>query len=109
MAVLVLWAAGSAFSHQQLLTEYVVQPPRPTLGVRRSAWWRWAFATLGGDYAVAYRLTFLSGERVTIASTGLVRIAEYQRQAPPGAEVVAESDCANGTRLAGDFHLCPPE
>jgi hypothetical protein len=59
-------------------------------------------------YWRAYKLTFLMRERVKVASTDVVRIAEYQRLASAaGADLVRvqEEPCAGGTQ-AGPWYLC---
>ena len=59
-------------------------------------------------YWRAYKLTFLTGERVKVASTDVVRIAEYQRLASAaGADLVRvqEEPCAGGTQV-GSWYLC---
>lgn len=60
-------------------------------------------------YWRAYKLTFVTGERVKVAATDVVRITEYQQlAAAAGAGVVriAESPCGGGERV-GHFFLCP--
>lgn len=60
-------------------------------------------------YWRAYKLTFLMRERVKVASTDVVRIAEYQRLASAaGADLVRvlEEPCAGGTQV-GTWYLCP--
>ncbi len=108
--VIVLWAGVSARSHAQLLREYLSAPP-PN-GARQ------AVQALIGDgfrhgrapYWVAYRLTFLAGERFVLASEPPVRIRAYQRRPPdlPGpVEWIRSTPCAGGRRLAEGFYRCP--
>ncbi|MEO8681776.1 MAG: hypothetical protein ABI665_22210 [Vicinamibacterales bacterium] len=79
-SVMVLWALFSASGHLRLVNEYVYhEPANPrrelatylvTNGIRYAR----------SDYWVAYATTFLSGERVVVASTDLVRIRRYQSE-----------------------------
>jgi hypothetical protein len=62
------------------------------------------------DYWRAYKLTFISGERVKIAATGLSRIDEYERlaaQAGPSLRTLQDQPCAGGIAVASAF-LCRP-
>jgi hypothetical protein len=106
VATLAAWTSLSAYSNARLLTEYVVNPPPADARVAAQALVSRGIQHARGSYAVAYRLTFLSGERVKIAATTPVRILEYGRQMPQGAPLVAEHPCQDGVLLAGDFHLC---
>lgn len=110
LAVLVAWAGVSARSHAQLLREYVSNPP-PN-GARQAA------ETLIADgfrhgrapYWVAYRLTFLAGERFVLATEPPVRIRAYQRRPPEATgpvEWIRSSPCDGGQRLAEGFYRCP--
>ncbi len=60
------------------------------------------------NYWRAYKLTFLSDERVKIASSDVVRIEEYQRLADAAGSrlvTIQEDPCADGERVAG-WYLC---
>jgi hypothetical protein len=59
-------------------------------------------------YWRAYKLTFLTGERVKIAANDYLRIEEYQRLAEAEGErliTIQEEPCAGGERLSG-WYLC---
>ena len=61
------------------------------------------------DYWLAYSLTFLTNERVIVASDDLVRIATYQRiveEHQDEAARVLRKPCAGGTPIGG-VYLCP--
>lgn len=61
------------------------------------------------DYWRAYKLSFLTEERVRFASTDVVRIAEYQALAVRAGESLRRlelSPCAGGEPI-GRFFLCP--
>ena len=81
IAVVLAWAGISALAHGRVWDEYFphprVSPKFRILAGLEAAGVRYAKA----DYWNAYYLTFLSGERVIVGSDGLVRIAEYNREA----------------------------
>lgn len=59
-------------------------------------------------YWRAYKLTFMTGERVRIASTDVVRITEYQTLAQAEGDKlirISEEPCEGGEKV-GDFFLC---
>lgn len=59
-------------------------------------------------YWRAYKLTFLTGERVKVASSDFIRITEYQQLArEKGAELIEirEEPCPGGERIAS-WYLC---
>lgn len=59
-------------------------------------------------YWRAYRLTFLTGERVKVASTDFIRIEEYQRLAAAEGEGllrIQDRPCPGGERIA-HWYLC---
>jgi hypothetical protein len=60
------------------------------------------------QYWRAYKLTFMTGERVRVASTDVARITEYQTLAQSAGDTlvrIAEEPCEGGEKL-GDFYLC---
>jgi hypothetical protein len=101
------WSAvvvGTASSVAGLISMGNLEPPVPPVGgVRVPADLAPALEVLGrhnerrvrADYAIAYRITFESGERVVAASTGQVRHRPYQRLVAaardPAAVFVADS------------------
>jgi hypothetical protein len=64
--------------------------------------------TARAGYWAAYELTFLTGERVRVASTDFVRITEYQRLAERAGAVpvVTDRPCEAG-RPIGRWFVCP--
>lgn len=106
--LIVCWAGVSAVAHVSLLKEYLLQPPPAhhrvltqyleAHGVRHglAAFWD------------AYAVTFLSGERVRVGSSDLIRIDEYRRQFyahPDGAAIISFRPCA-GAKVAR-WWVCP--
>jgi hypothetical protein len=63
--------------------------------------------TAYAPYWTAYTVTFMTGERVRVASTDVVRIDEYQSAAlsDPRAVQIRERPCPGGEQIAR-FYLC---
>lgn len=103
------WALVSLLGHGRLLAEYVTRTPR-----NRD---RDAIAELDkrqirygtADYWIAYRLTFLSNERIILAATGVSRIYDYNRIVADHRQdpiFLSRSPCPEGPRLADGVYLC---
>jgi hypothetical protein len=111
--VLLAWAVVSATAHGRLLREYLYQEPANsrrelatylvTNGIRHAR----------ADYWTAYATTFLSGERVVVASTDLVRVEAYQELVDAdraGSVTVQTSPCerAGGAEaVPAMYWVCP--
>jgi hypothetical protein len=104
--LVIAWAAISAADTFQLYLRHAGGRPSElrvladTL-VERGA--RTAYA----PYWTAYTVTFMTGERVRVASTDVVRIDEYQSAAlsDPRAVQIRERPCPGGEQIAR-FYLC---
>jgi hypothetical protein len=103
------WTVVSVIGHGRLLAEYVSRPPR-----NRD---RDAIAELDkrhirfgtADYWIAYRLTFLTRERIILAATGVSRIYDYNRiVAAQRANPIhlSRQPCPEGPKLADGVFLC---
>jgi hypothetical protein len=109
VAAVVAWSALSAADTAAVYRRFWNAPPSDlrvladALDARgiRSAW---------APYWTAYAVSFLTGERVKVASTELVRIEEYQSLAlgHPDAPHIREQPCAGGENIAR-WYLCRPE
>ena len=61
------------------------------------------------DYWIAYRLTFLSNERIILAATGVSRIYDYNRVvAAHRANPIhlSRQPCPEGPKIADGVYLC---
>lgn len=104
--------AISAAAHGRLLAEYRFHTP---VGAKRmiarhleTAGIRYASA----DYWMAYALTFLTNERVIVASEDVGRIREYRRrvdQHRSEAIRVSRKPCAGGRAVIRGVFFCPLE
>jgi hypothetical protein len=100
-----------AGDHVRLAREYVSHRPvhaRRLLAdhlVQRGI--RFAYA----DFWDAYAVTFLSNERVIVASTNVVFLREYQwlvAERSDEAVWIRHDPCPGGTRIVDGLYVCPP-
>jgi hypothetical protein len=108
VGAVIAWAILSAVDHGRILAAYVASPPSDSarqladeLAARR-------VEVAEAGYWQAYRLTFLSRERVRVASNDFMRIDEYQAVAharPAEGVRISERPCPDGELLAG-LYLC---
>lgn len=105
------WLIATAVPHVRLHLEYLRHPPQDIRGLivqhldGRGA--RYALA----DYWIAYPITFLTEERIIVASSDYVRIQEYQRQVealPGGVVRLSRERCDAGYQIAPRLYLCEP-
>jgi hypothetical protein len=110
MCVVVLWAGVSGFAHARIWTEYVPTPRvgAKTIIVRTLDSRRIRYAS--ADYWIAYYVTFLSAERIIVASEDVVRIQAYNREVAAHhdqAVRVSRAPCPDGSSIAPGLYLCP--
>lgn len=100
--VMLAWACVSVVDHAILLHEYRVSPPANDYRTLTTYLERAGLEQGSAGFWDAYAVTFLSGERVRLASFDLVRIEEYQAalDAPvASAPRISTSPC-DGERVA---------
>jgi hypothetical protein len=109
VAVAVLWAAASGVDHWQQVTRYWGgREPNETRDLARALEAR-QIRVAEANYWLAYKVTFLTKERIKVASTDVVRIDEYQRLARAAGShlvLIADRPCTGGTPVSLWF-LCP--
>jgi len=92
-----LWHRFSSGQEPDPMSEIVNAVEARGLSVVEAPYWR------------AYKLSFLTRERIKAASTDVIRITEYQKiaaAAGPGIMRLQEVPCDGGTS-AGGWYLCP--
>ena len=106
IAAVIAWASVSLADTARLYLRYATADP-DELRVLADALVARNVRTADAPYWTAYAVTFLTGERVKVASTDFVRITEYQAAAAadPDAIQVREQPCARGERVAR-WYLC---
>ena len=109
-AALVAWIAVLAVPHARLAREYLTAPPTPAkrqlIAVLEARGVRYGTA----DYWIAYYVSFLTRERIILASTDVERIRTYNtivQQHAAEAVHISRRPCANGTLLIPGVYQCP--
>jgi hypothetical protein len=103
-----IWAAVSAAAHLALLEEYVTDPPPADYRLLTDYLEQERVRYARAPFWDAYAVTFLSGERVRVGSSDLVRVEEYVRQYERHrrtAVSISSSPC-QGPRVAR-WWVCP--
>lgn len=103
----------AAVSHARLLTQYVSKPPINTRRVIANNLEARGIKYASADYWLAYSITFLTNERVVVASEDVVRIQEYQRivdEHRSEAFQISPHTWCNGYRQIpqSQLYVCPP-
>ncbi len=79
VASLLIWSTIHAIAHGRLLAEYGTHPPpggkAELIELLDHRGVRYAYA----DYALAYPITFLTHERIVVASSTRIRVLQYQQ------------------------------
>lgn len=111
MGLALVWFAIAAAPHVRLYSEYLTATPRDirqyiieNLEARGT---RYALA----DYWIATPLTFLSNEKIIVASTDFTRVLEYERvvnEHLDEAVLISRSPCAGGEKILDGVYLCDP-
>jgi hypothetical protein len=106
IAAVLAWASVSLADTARLYLRYTNAEP-DELRVLADALVARDVRTADAPYWTAYAVTFLTGERVKVASTDFVRITEYQAAAAadPDAIHVREQPCELGEQVAR-WYLC---
>ncbi len=107
VALVVAWALFASIDNVALMRRYAAGVPDVYGEVAKGLVAR-GITVAQAPYWHAYRLTFLSGERVKIASTDFVRINEYQGLANAAGDqliTLQEQPCGAAEKL-GPLYLC---
>lgn len=108
-ALVIVWALLSTVDNVRLIRRYVGGRVPNVYGDVARALVEKGITVAQAPYWHAYRLTFLSGERVKIASTDFVRITEYQNLAgAAGGALVTmqEEPCGDAAEKVGPLYIC---
>lgn len=104
------WLALVAVPHGRLLLEYLTHPPvgPKQLVVRTLEAQGVRYAT--SDYWIAYAVTFMSRERIVVASEDFLRIPGYNDvvKAHAGESVrISRTSCVGGRTVTPGLYICP--
>jgi hypothetical protein len=108
MAVVACWLAGSAIDHVGQVRRYWGGAVPDDIRVLADGLVERGITVAKGGYWRAYKVTFLTRERVKVATTEVVRIREYQDladEAGPDLVHISERPCERGEPL-GLWFLC---
>ena len=101
----------SAVAHIRLLTEYATAPPVPAkrelIRALEARQIRYAYA----DYWTSYYVTFMTGERIIVASTEVVKVRTHNNEVDAHrgeAILISRRPCAGGEQLTPAFWACRP-
>ena len=108
--VVIAWGILAIVDHARVLMTMIEQPPPyPARAIADRLVERQVPVASAG-YWQAYEMTFLSRERLRVASRDFVRIQEYQDlfiERMRDAMVIQEQSCPGGERIA-NWYLCGP-
>ena len=113
-----LWMAAcaallmlSVTSHARLLAEYVTRPPvaakQELIAALDARGIRYAYA----DYWTAYYVSFMTQERIVVASTEVTKVKDYDRIVESHraeAVLISRRPCDGGEQLTPAFWACAP-
>jgi hypothetical protein len=105
------WFIVTAVPHVRLHVEYLSHPPQDVRRLIINHLDARDARLAVSDYWIAYTLTFLTQERIIVASSDFVRIQEYQRrlEAEPGGAVrISREACEPGYQIVPRLYLCEP-
>ncbi len=110
VAVMIGWAAFSTADHVSEMRRFAAVTEPDEIRVLADALVARGIKVAEATYWRAYKLTYLTGERVKVSSSDYVRIDEYQRLAhqDPHLVRIQESPCPNGDRVSR-WYLCRQE
>lgn len=113
VAVILAWTTISAASHLSLLDEYLNHQPGSPHRALATYLVDHNVRYARGDYWTAYATTFLSGEKVIVASTDTVRINSYQAEVAQHdreAMTLQRQPCSGpgAEAVEGNYWVCEP-
>lgn len=101
----------STVGHVQLIAEYLTAPPRPAkqdlIAALEARHIRYAYA----DYWTSYYVTFMTRERIIVASTEVVKVRTHNNEVDAHrgeAVLISRRSCATGQQLSAAFWACKP-
>ena len=110
-AVAAAWCLSTAVPHARLWFEYLSHPPQDIRGLIIDHLDARGARIAVSDYWIAYPLTFLTDERIIVASDDFIRIQEYQRlrdEQKGGVVRISREPCDRGRQILPRLYLCGP-
>lgn len=112
IGVIVAWSAVSAVAHGRIWAEYLSHPPVAAKAMIIRQLEARGIHYAMSDYWIAYAVTFMTNERIIVASEDYVRIAEYQREVETHraqAIRILRAPCADGREVVAGVYFCKVE
>jgi len=112
IGVITAWAAVSAVAHGRIWSEYLSRPPVAAKAVIIRQLEARGIRYARSDYWIAYYVTFMTDERIIVATGDYVRIREYQREVEAHrarAVRISRSPCAGGREVVAGVYFCALE
>ncbi len=106
-----IWAAGNVVDNARLIQEYVGNPPSRQHRILADYLMSHGIRYARGKYWDAYIVSFLSREKVIVASTETVRISAYQSEVEQHASeavTLQRLPCDAGVKVEGWCVIGPP-
>jgi len=110
VALVACWTILAGVSHARLWHEYLTAPPigakQVVIRMLEAQGVRYGRA----DYWMAYYITFMTHERIILASSDFVRIRTYNQiveKHAAGAVTLSRTSCPGGRELVRNVYLCP--
>ena len=109
LGLVACWTMLAAVSHARLWHEYLTGPPvgakQLIIGMLEAEGVRYGRA----DYWMAYYITFMTNERIILASSDFVRIRTYRKLVAEHADTavtLSRTPCTGGRQLVRNVYLC---
>lgn len=109
VGVVLAWALVAVAAHGRLWSEYVTHPPIGDKQLIARYLEARGIKYASADYRIAYDVTFLTNERIIVASNEVVRIQLYQQiVADHRAEsvIISRQPCDDGRRMFEGVWFC---
>jgi len=110
IAVVVCWTLLAATAHARLWHEYLTGPPVSAKGEVTRLLEAQGVRYGRADYWMAYYISFLTRERIILASSDFVRVRSYDAivaQHADEAVTISRAACPGGRELVPHVYICP--
>jgi hypothetical protein len=111
IGLVLVWGLVTATAHGRLAAQYAFDPPPNDRQALVDALLEKGVSYAYADFWEAYFVSFMTRERIIVASTSFVFIDEYQwlvDRRSDEAVRIERQPCPDGTRVADWLYICPP-
>lgn len=110
MALAIVFALPAGYSHARMWSEYLTHEPIAAKMVIIRALDAKGVRYASADYWLAYYITFMTRERIIVASEDFERISSYRQIVDAHASDavrILRTRCDGGQQLFGNVYMCP--